>query len=194
VHHATSFTDIKLDSKAYDLQAAKSSRDANAMMNNYLLLRAFLIQLKKPLTRELSNLDLATNTPILGSLTLFESQMIDESMLFQIFRNIALVMSGHVSSPLFYVTEEIEEDMQTLTTLLKNGEHNTLEVKKAIENTDNILKAISAMANSSGGTVVVGLSEKRDESRFKGILICDEYCLIGCSNNFDKLKDDFTNI
>ncbi len=54
--------------------------------------------------------------------------------------------------------------LQELKTLVRQGEHQTLEFKRKIDHPEKVVKEVVAFANSQGGSLLVGVSDNGDIS------------------------------
>ena len=86
-------------------------------------------------------------------------------------------------------------DKDFVNKLLKQSEGQTLDFKQQITSKEKIAKTISAMANSEGGLIVVGLSDQRkiigidpEEERFMIESANENFCLPKASIYMEEVK------
>ncbi len=89
--------------------------------------------------------------------------------------------------------------VQKVNSLLINGEGEKFEVKLSLAVKENTAKAICAMANSQGGSVLVGVAEKKYHKPNMGAytqdqVINDEFIVFGVSDEDRDRRDLATNL
>lgn len=86
-------------------------------------------------------------------------------------------------------------DNEFVRALLKQSEGGKLEFKQKISSKEKIAKTLSAFANSEGGFIVVGMSDKKviigidvEEERYMIESANVEFCIPSVSMIFDEIK------
>ncbi|EKB47993.1 AlbA family DNA-binding domain-containing protein [Cecembia lonarensis] len=75
---------------------------------------------------------------------------------------------------------EIKKDMDVIHQLLKDGEGEKLDFKQSINKSSRIAKTLVAFANTEGGKIAVGIS---DRGKIKGVDPEEEKFMINQANN-----------
>lgn len=86
-------------------------------------------------------------------------------------------------------------DNEFVRDLLKQNEGGKLDFKQKITSKEKIAKTLSALANSDGGFIVIGMSDNKvivgidvEEERYMIESANEEYCIPSVSMIFDEIK------
>lgn len=85
---------------------------------------------------------------------------------------------------------QIEKDSKYIKNLIKQGEHQQLDFKFAINDSKKIARSLVAFANTDGGTLLIGI---KDNGAIAGIRSDEEYYMVeAASNMYTKPEVNFT--
>jgi predicted HTH transcriptional regulator len=75
---------------------------------------------------------------------------------------------------------ELEKDTKYIKNLIKQGEHQKLDFKYAINDSKKIARSLSAFANTEGGTLLIGV---KDNGAIVGVSSEEEYYMVEAASN-----------